>query len=193
MSRLLTIIALLAAWLPSTVSARTIADLFATEPGTIFPLLTGTNRLDMVDEAMLRRFSIRHEIKNMTEEDLQGLVNQFLSATLTEKYVNSAKVKWLAQTYKNPGQLMPELVRMIGTEMYEECKDEIQAKERDAAGQSSNIWEVTYTWRDTVTAETEQDAIALIRNARTSFAYANKSGVYTARRVDINPAPKPEK
>ncbi len=49
MSRLLTIIALLAAWLPSTVSARTIADLFATEPGTIFPLLTGTNRLDMVD------------------------------------------------------------------------------------------------------------------------------------------------
>ena len=49
MSRLLTLIALLTAWLPSTVSARTIADLFGTEPGTIFPLLTGTNRLDMVD------------------------------------------------------------------------------------------------------------------------------------------------
>ena len=49
MSRLLTIIALLTAWLPSTVSARTIADLFGTEPGTIFPLLTRTNRLDMVD------------------------------------------------------------------------------------------------------------------------------------------------
>ena len=31
------------------MSARTIADLFGTEPGTIFPLLTGTNRLDMVD------------------------------------------------------------------------------------------------------------------------------------------------
>ena len=49
MSRLLTIIALLTAWLPSTVSARTIADLFGTEPGQIFPLLTRTNRLDMVD------------------------------------------------------------------------------------------------------------------------------------------------
>ena len=49
MSRLLTIIALLTLWLPSTVSARTIADLFGIEPGKIFPLLTRTNRLDMVD------------------------------------------------------------------------------------------------------------------------------------------------
>ena len=49
MSRLLTLIALLAALVPSTVSARTIADLFGTEPGEIFPLLTRTNRLDMVD------------------------------------------------------------------------------------------------------------------------------------------------
>lgn len=49
MSRLLTIIALLTALLPSTASARTIADLYGTEPGRIFPLLTRTNRLDMVD------------------------------------------------------------------------------------------------------------------------------------------------
>ena len=49
MSRLLIIITLLTALLPSTASARTIADLFGIEPGTIFPLLTRTNRLDMVD------------------------------------------------------------------------------------------------------------------------------------------------
>ena len=37
------------ALLPSNGVARTIADLFAIEPGSIFPLLTRTNRLDMVD------------------------------------------------------------------------------------------------------------------------------------------------
>lgn len=37
------------ALLPLTGTARTIADLFATEPGNIFSLLTRTNRLDMVD------------------------------------------------------------------------------------------------------------------------------------------------
>lgn len=40
---------LLMALLPLTGLARTVADLFATEPGNIFPLLTRTNRLDMVD------------------------------------------------------------------------------------------------------------------------------------------------
>lgn len=49
MRRILSIITLLMALMPSTSSARTIADLFATEPGVVFPLLTRTNRLDMVD------------------------------------------------------------------------------------------------------------------------------------------------
>lgn len=43
------LIVLSMALLPSTGLARTVADLFATEPGNIFPLLTRTNRLDMVD------------------------------------------------------------------------------------------------------------------------------------------------
>jgi len=37
------------ALLPVNGLARTVADLFAIEPGTIFPLLTRTHRLDMVD------------------------------------------------------------------------------------------------------------------------------------------------
>ena len=49
MRRILNIIILSVALLPSTGFARTVADLFAIEPGTIFPLLTRTNRLDMVD------------------------------------------------------------------------------------------------------------------------------------------------
>lgn len=49
MRRILSIIILSMALMPSTGIARTVADLFATEPGNIFPLLTRTNRLDMVD------------------------------------------------------------------------------------------------------------------------------------------------
>lgn len=37
------------ALLPLAVSARTVADFFASEPGNIFALLTRTYRLDMVD------------------------------------------------------------------------------------------------------------------------------------------------
>ena len=49
MKHLFTILVVLMALSPVTGSARTLADLFATEPGNIFPLLTSVNRLDMVD------------------------------------------------------------------------------------------------------------------------------------------------
>ena len=49
MKRFLSILFLSLALMPLTGTARTIADFFASEPGNIFPLLTRTNRLDMVD------------------------------------------------------------------------------------------------------------------------------------------------
>lgn len=49
MRHLYRILFLSLALLPLTGAARTIADFFASEPGTIFPLLTRTHRLDMVD------------------------------------------------------------------------------------------------------------------------------------------------
>ena len=49
MKHLFTILVMLSALSPVAGSARTLADLFASEPGNIFPLLTSVNRLDMVD------------------------------------------------------------------------------------------------------------------------------------------------
>ena len=49
MKHLFTILVMSLVLSPLTGSARTIADLFASEPGNIFTLLTRTNRLDMVD------------------------------------------------------------------------------------------------------------------------------------------------
>ena len=49
MKRFLSILCLSLALVPLTGTARTIANFFASEPGNIFPLLTRTNRLDMVD------------------------------------------------------------------------------------------------------------------------------------------------
>ena len=49
MKHLLAIIVLTMALLPLDGAARTIADFFASEPGNVFPLLTRTNRLDLVD------------------------------------------------------------------------------------------------------------------------------------------------
>ena len=49
MRRFFSLVLLSVVLLPLTGYTRTIADLFAIEPGEVFPLLTRTNRLDMVD------------------------------------------------------------------------------------------------------------------------------------------------
>ncbi len=154
-------------------------------------LIAATNRLDMVDEALLRRFSIRHEVENMTSDDRRALILQFLKTTDTEKYVKTNEISHLVSEYDNPGKLMPELIRIIGKAIYEENKDLLEAEAIASENEDKlDIFEVTYTWKQTVNAETEEDAIAIARNNRTS--YYNVKGInegYTAKRAEFISAP----
>ena len=43
-------------------------------------LIAATNRLDIVDEAFLRRFSVKHEIPDMTTGELEQMIKQYLRA-----------------------------------------------------------------------------------------------------------------
>ena len=132
-------------------------------------LIAATNRLDMVDDALMRRFSIKHEIKNMTTVELNKLIEQYLKATDTQKYVSEDTLAELATTYQNPGQIMPELIRTIGKNIFEEKKDEITAQVKAEDDKKLDLFEVTYTWKQTISAQTEEDAIAIARNNRSSY------------------------
>lgn len=146
-------------------------------------LIAATNRLDMVDEAMMRRFSLKHEIKNMTKPDLQRLAKQFIEATDTDKYVDESKLSKIINESCNPGQLMPELVKCIGLAIYEEKKDVIEIKEDE--DEKLNLWEVTYTWKINISAESEEDAIAIGRNERNRYHNTASTETYTAKRADF--------
>lgn len=85
-------------------------------------LIAATNRLDIVDEALLRRFSIKHEVTDMTKDELKQLIELFCNATDTTKYITNDFVNSLVQTYTNPGQILPELIKEIGKAIYKEKK-----------------------------------------------------------------------
>lgn len=149
-------------------------------------LVAATNRLDMVDEALMRRFSIKHEVKNMTDMELGAMMEQFLKATDTEKYVDYADMADIIVNSKNPGQAMPELIRWIGKKIFEERKDDIIAQIESDDDEKLDLFEVTYTWKQTISAQTEEDAIAIARNNRSS--YGNNNGTtsnYEAKRADF--------
>ncbi len=146
-------------------------------------LIAATNRLDMCDEALLRRFSIRHEVKDMTGSELNDMIHRYLNATETDKYVFGEEIAELAATYSNPGQLMPELIRLIGKRIYEEKKDTLIEEVEDE--QPIDLWEVTYTWKQNVPAETEEDAIAIARRNRSSYCSKSDSEGYSAKRAEF--------
>ena len=144
-------------------------------------LIAATNRLDMVDEALLRRFSIKYKMENMPKDDLKKLAKQFLKATDSEKYISDESLNRLVDASENQGHLMPELIRMIGTGVYEDIKDTFVTEEPDI---KSNIWNVQYIWETNVEAETEEDAIALARRERLSCRNTNAVEKYKAKRND---------
>lgn len=146
-------------------------------------LIAATNRLDMVDEALMRRFSIKHEIKNMTRDELYSMAVQVLNATDTGSLISANKVRELADSSHNPGQLMPELYKEIGRNLYERKKDELPQEEENE--EKLDLWEVSYTWQMNVAAETEEDAIAIARHERSRYGGRLEKEYYSAKRAEF--------
>ncbi len=143
-------------------------------------LIAATNRLDIVDEALMRRLSIKHEVKNMTMMEIDAMIRQYIKATDTEKYIDENTITELTTTYQNPGQIMPELIKFIGKAIFEEKKDEIMPDDNNT-DENTGVWEVTYTWKSNVAAETEEDAIAIARHNRNSYMAKEFTEGYSAK------------
>ena len=147
-------------------------------------LIAATNRLDIVDEALMRRLSIKHEIKNMTTIEIDAMIRQYIKATDTEKYIDESTIAELTTTYQNPGQIMPELIKHIGKAIFEEKKDVIIPDDNEV-DKNTGVWEVTYTWKSNVAAETEEDAIAIARHDRNSYMSKGLTEEYSAKNADF--------
>ena len=148
-------------------------------------LIAATNRLDMIDDALFRRFSIKHEVTNMSQTELSNLVYNYLKATETENYVNETFIKNLISRNDNPGKIMPEIIKEIGNGIYENKKDELLKKESEENSDKLDVWEVSYIWKDTISAETEEDAIAIARHNRNTYGHKAVSEEYVAKRADF--------
>ena len=146
-------------------------------------VIAATNRLDLIDEAMLRRFSIKHEVADTSKEELEALARQYVKATRTGTYISEEEIASLSQKAKNPGDLVPELIRTIGKAVYREKKEEFINE--PVAGDNADepkTWDVTYTWTTSIKAYSEEDAIAIGRKERTTYGHTGTEK-YSAKAV----------
>ena len=81
-------------------------------------VLGATNRMDRIDEALLRRFSIKHEIRELTLEERAEFTKNFLY----DVNVELKNARQLVERYKNQSTLINAIIREIAEQILLEEK-----------------------------------------------------------------------
>ena len=81
-------------------------------------VIGATNRKDRIDEALLRRFSIKHEVKVLDAEEKKAMVNKYLMDV--NMNFSESEVDELARNNENQSMLLNELIRTISAKIASE-------------------------------------------------------------------------
>lgn len=85
-------------------------------------VIGATNRMDRIDEALLRRFSLKHEVKPLNREEKKELVCKFLDDV--DMNFPFSEIMPLIEENQNQSTLLNELIRKISQKIYDEIGEE---------------------------------------------------------------------
>lgn len=84
-------------------------------------VIGATNRIDRIDEALLRRFSVKHEVKALTIEEKEQMIAKFLCDV--KMAFSHEEIAELIRNGGNQSELLNKLIRKISYKLYEEMSD----------------------------------------------------------------------
>lgn len=84
-------------------------------------VLGATNRIDRIDEALLRRFTVKHEVKSMDNTEKSRMAEKFLMDI--DIPVTYGDIDRLAGRSRNQSEMINNLVQMIAQKIYEDLED----------------------------------------------------------------------
>lgn len=85
-------------------------------------VIGATNRMDRIDEALLRRFSLKHEVKPLNREEKKELVCKFLDDV--DMNFPFSEIMPLIEENQNQSTLLNELIRKISQKIYDKIMEE---------------------------------------------------------------------
>ena len=94
-------------------------------PNTVI-LVAATNRKDLIDKALLRRFSIQHEITVLTYEENLELVDKFLSCFKDRVNIEEVEVKKVIEEKRTPASIINDLTLLIGNKLFDQLEDDVK-------------------------------------------------------------------
>jgi SpoVK/Ycf46/Vps4 family AAA+-type ATPase len=82
-------------------------------------IIAATNRRDILDEAVLRRFTFQHEVVSFSEGENLAMIRLFLEDTGTKDFLSEADITEIIGSEKVQGRIMPAVIRRIGMKMFD--------------------------------------------------------------------------
>lgn len=82
-------------------------------------VIGATNRIDRIDEALLRRFSSKHEVKALDRSERMSMVEKFLDDIKMD--FPYTEISEIVEESKNQSMLLNSLVRLISMKICEEA------------------------------------------------------------------------
>lgn len=83
-------------------------------------VIAATNRLDRIDEALLRRFSLKHEITVLDNREKTVMVSQYLNDVKMK--FSDEEIKDMVESNSNQSMLLNDLIRRISMKISEEIE-----------------------------------------------------------------------
>lgn len=81
-------------------------------------VIGATNRKDRIDEALLRRFSLKHEVEPLSKEEKEEMIRKYLNDIKMQ--FSEKEIVELAHREENQSMILNELIRMISMKIAEE-------------------------------------------------------------------------
>lgn len=83
-------------------------------------VIGATNRKDMIDEALIRRFSIQHEVKTLNKNNAYGLITNYLNDLKIE--YNSDNILNYVETHHKQSEIINDVIKSIVKMLSEETE-----------------------------------------------------------------------
>lgn len=80
-------------------------------------LIGGTNRIDVLDEALLRRFFIKHEVQKPTQEEIKCIANKFL-ADVNYSFIEK-EIDDIVSKSKTQSETINNVISLIAQKIYQ--------------------------------------------------------------------------
>ena len=87
-------------------------------------LLAATNRPDVIDPALMRRFSQKHEVQMLSEKEVEQMVERFFASVEQEVPYTQKEIAEKYQQAGSPADLMVRIVQELAERLTEETNED---------------------------------------------------------------------